>query len=115
MKTKHHDRPDRSGKPVWSARLRTMRGPLLAACLLLLASTVLAQSGEGYELTWSTVDCGGGISSTGEGYSVVGTIGQPEAGLISGGDFSVGGGFLPGGEVATGYQIYLPLVLRNSP
>jgi hypothetical protein len=86
---------------------------LLAACLLLLvASPVLAQSGGVYDLTWSTVDAGG-ASSTGGVYSVDGTIGQPEAGLLRGGDFTVGGGFLPGGEVATEYRIYLPLVLRN--
>jgi hypothetical protein len=115
MNAKHYERPDRSGKPVWSARLRTMRGPLLAACFLLLASPVLAQSGEGYDLTWSTVDGGGGTLTTGGVYSVIGTIGQPEAGLVSGGDFTVGGGFLPGGEVAAGYRIYLPVVLRNWP
>lgn len=81
--------------------------------LLLVASPVLAQSGGGYELTWSTVDGGGGIMSTGGVYSVDGTIAQPEAGLLSGGDLTVGGGFLPGGEIAPEYRIYLPLVMRS--
>jgi hypothetical protein len=97
------------------ASLRTMRAPLLVACLLLLASSALAQSGGVYDLTWNTSDNGGGTLSTGGVYSVAGTIGQPEAGLVSGGDFTVGGGFLPGGEVATGYRVYLPLVLRSYP
>lgn len=103
---KRHDGP---------ARLRAMRGPLLVVCLLLLGAPVLAQSGGVYDLTWSTADSSGGASSTGGVYAVVGTIGQPEAGLVSGGDFSVGGGFLPGGEVSPGYLIYLPVVLRSWP
>jgi len=92
-----------------------------AACLLLLLAAVptLAQSGggyqvarSGYDLTWSTVDGGGGTFSTGEGYSLGGTAGQPDAGLLSGGAYTLAGGFWPGGEVAM-YRIYLPLVMRN--
>ena len=36
---------------------------------------------------------------------------DPDAGLLSGGVYSLAGGFWPGG--AAGYRIYLPLVLRN--
>jgi len=36
-----------------------LRFLLLAALLSLLASVALAQSGGGYDLTWSTVDGGG--------------------------------------------------------
>lgn len=87
----------------------------LAACLLLLeASHALAQSGGEYDLSWSTVDGGGGVACTGGAYSVDETVGQPEAGLLRGGDFTVGGGFLPGGEVASEYWIYLLLVMRQS-
>ena len=86
----------------------------LAACLLLcVAFQALAQSGGGYDLSWSAVAGGGGTLSTGGTYSVDGTVGQPEAGLLKGGDFTVGGGFLPGGEVASEYWIYLPLVVRQ--
>jgi hypothetical protein len=42
-----------------------------------------------------TVDGGGG-SSSGGNYSLTGTIGQPEAGMLSGGDYVVEGGFWPG-------------------
>jgi hypothetical protein len=81
--------------------------------LLLLASVALAQPGEGYDLSWSTVD-GGGTFSTGEGYSLGGTAGQPDASLIKGGDYPLAGGFWPGGAVAVPeYYIYLPLVVRN--
>ena len=63
---------------------------LLAA---LLAVPVLhAQSGGSYVLNWSTIDGGGG-TSTGGVYSVSGTIGQPDAGKMSGGNFSIEGGF----------------------
>jgi hypothetical protein len=45
-----------------------------------------------YSIDWSTVDGGGG-TSTGGVYAVTGTIGQPDAGAISGGDFTLHGGF----------------------
>ena len=41
---------------------------------------------------WSTIDGGGG-TSTGCVYSVTGTIGQPDAGTMSGGNFTLIGGF----------------------
>jgi len=88
---------------------------VLAACLLLLAaSAVQAQSGAGYDLSWSTVDGGGGTFSTGGGYSLGGTAGQPDAGALSGGGYALAGGFWPGGAVAAPeYVIYLPLVVRD--
>jgi hypothetical protein len=45
-----------------------------------------------YSVVWSTVDGGGG-TSTGAVYTVSGTLGQPDAGAMSGGQFSVRGGF----------------------
>ena len=83
----------------------------LAALLFLLYSFALAQMGGGYDLTWSTVDGGGYTWSEGGGYSLGGTIGQPDAGVLSGGGYTLAGGFW-GGAVAR-YSIYLPLVLRN--
>jgi hypothetical protein len=96
------------GRPYRSARW-------LAACLLLLAAVpVLAQSGGGYDLSWSTVDGGGGTFSTGEGYSLGGTAGQADASLLSGEGYTLAGGFWPGGAVAVPeYGIYLPLVVRS--
>jgi len=85
---------------------------LLAALLSLLASVARAQSGGGYDLTWSTVDGGGATWSEGGGYSLGGTVGQPDAGVLSGGGYTLAGGFWAGG--AAQYRIYLPLVLRNS-
>jgi hypothetical protein len=59
-------------------------------CLaLLLAANALAQN---YSIDWFTVDGGGG-TSTGGVFSLSGTIGQPDAGHMNGGDFTLDGGF----------------------
>ncbi len=84
---------------------------LVIALLLLPASVALAQSGGGYDLTWNTVDGGGYTWSTGGGYALGGTAGQPDAGALSGGGYTLLGGFWCG--AAAQYRIYLPLVLRN--
>jgi hypothetical protein len=69
-----------------------------AACLLLLITLLLpvtaayAQSGGGYDLTWSTVDNGGAVSTGGD-YALGGAAGQPDAGTLSGGNFELSGGF----------------------
>jgi hypothetical protein len=85
----------------------------LTVCLVLFAtSRALAQSGDGYDVSWRTVAGGGRISITAGAYSLDVTIGQPEAGLVAGGGLTVTGGFLPGGEVTAEYRIHIPLVLR---
>jgi hypothetical protein len=61
----------------------------LALCLAAMRAS--AQN-DTYAIDWFTIDGGGGIS-TGGGYSVSGTIGQPDAGLLTGGAFSLQGGF----------------------
>jgi hypothetical protein len=58
------------------------------------------------------VDAGGQTFSTGGGYTLGGTVGQPDAGALSGGDYVLGGGFWGGGALAVAYSVYLPLVLR---
>ena len=68
-----------------------------------------------YTLDWWTVDGGGATFSTGGGYSLGSTAGQPDAGLLSDGTYTLGGGFWKGGALAAiGYRIFLPLceVLR---
>ena len=84
-----------------------------AAALVKDGSTILAQSGGGYDLSWNTADGGGATFSTGGGYSLGGTAGQPDAGLLSGGGYTLGGGFWCGGAWSgVKYQIYVPLVMR---
>jgi hypothetical protein len=67
----------------------------LGLALLSLVSIVSAL-GE-YDLSWWTVDGGGATFSSGGGYELGGTMGQPDAGRLSGGDFTLGGGFWGGG------------------
>lgn len=68
-------------------RMKTARN-VLAATVALLALRAFGQ----FAVDWSTVDGGGG-SSTGGVFSVTGTIGQPDAGTMSGGNFTLHGGF----------------------
>jgi hypothetical protein len=62
---------------------------LIAAFLFAMTGMALAQS---YSIDWFTIDGGGGTSSNGQ-YVVSGTIGQPDAGRLAGGGFSLDGGF----------------------
>ena len=89
-----------------------LRVILVASLLLLFTLPVLAQSGGGYDLSWSTVDGGGGLSAGGI-YSLTSTAGQPDAGVMSGGDYSLAGGFWGGGaEAITQLELYLPVIMR---
>jgi hypothetical protein len=91
----------------------THRHRRLALVLLVAAilgvSAALAQTGGGYDLTWSTIDGGGG--SAGSGYQLTGTLGQPDAGArLNGGVYSLSGGFW--GGVSIDSKIYLPMLRR---
>lgn len=68
---------------------------LLALFLLLLPVAVsLAQSGGDYDLSWNTVDNGGGLATGGD-FSLTGSIAQPDASNpLTGGSFALRGGFL---------------------
>ena len=87
---------------------------MLIITLILLGLLLLAafdQVSNGYDLSWWTVDGGGG-DSVGTGYSISGSIGQADASQqLTGGDYSLRGGFWVGTGGAQ-YDIYLPLVLR---
>jgi len=78
---------------------------------VLIVSIAAAQSGSGYDLTWNTIDGGGG-SSSGGGYTLDGTIGQSDAGALSGGGYTVSGGFWYGPSATAHFEIYLPVVMR---
>ena len=86
------------------------------AAILLLAGVAVAQTGDGYDLTWSTVDGGGATFHPGGAYTLGGTVGQPDARLLTGGEYTLGGGFWGGGTlVGVSYDTYLPLVFRKGP
>jgi len=66
--------------------------PTLTA--LALACSITAQA-QNYSIDWYTIDGGGGTSSGGQ-YTLMGTIGQPDAGTLSGGPYVLQGGFWGG-------------------
>jgi hypothetical protein len=70
-------------------KVATMKTFALLVLLSLAGFSGLAQS---YSIDWYTIDGGGG-TSTGGVYSVSGTIGQPDAGHMSGGNYTLDGGF----------------------
>lgn len=70
---------------------------LAATVILLTVATALAR-GTGADLSWHTMDGGGGTSTGGE-FELSGTIGQPDAGVMTGGTFTLGGGFWGGGAI----------------
>jgi len=94
-------------KALTKHRLRIL---ITLAAVFLLTSSALASSGAGYLLNWYTVDGGGGTSGGGT-YSLSGTIGQAEAGLLSGGSYTLLGGFWGAlGKIIT--NMYLPVVRK---
>ena len=84
---------------------------LLPALILGGTAPALAQSGGPYDLTWSTVDGGGVMFSAGGAYSLGGTVGQPDAGPLAGGSYTLLGGFWGGAVVK--YGTYLPVATKN--
>jgi hypothetical protein len=83
-------------------------GALLLAGGFWVGRSLAAGSAQGLSLTWWTVDGGGGQSSGGT-FAVSGTAGQPDAGTLTGGDFTLTGGFWPGAAL---YQNFMPIVRR---
>jgi len=87
---------------------------VVGVALLLPGVVTLAQSGDGYDLTWWTVNGGG--TAVGAGlpgpYSLGGTVGQADAGMLAGDGYTLVGGFWHSG-VTFEQHIYLPLVSRN--
>jgi hypothetical protein len=59
---------------------------------IITLSLAISAGAQNYSIDWFTIDGGGG-SSSGGGYTLSGTIGQPDAGHMSGGNFTIDGGF----------------------
>lgn len=53
-------------------------------------------------IDWFTVDGGGALRTMGGAYTLSGTIGQFDAGIMNGGTFSLSGGFWTGGQTVVG-------------
>jgi len=94
---------------------RTIQLLLLVILLILLAATpAFAQSGGGYDLSWSSLEGGSAQSSNGGGFSLAGNISKLEPYPSSNEGFQLVSGFRPsGGVLQVGYSIFLPLILRD--
>ena len=66
--------------------------------IFLLVLTLSLPALADYEISWYTIDGGGGVSSS-EQYSLTGTVSQPDAGYSAGEEYELLGGFWPGGPV----------------
>ncbi|MCK4658063.1 MAG: hypothetical protein KAV82_00945 [Phycisphaerae bacterium] len=64
----------------------------IAVWMLILFASWPSADGN-FDIDWHTVDGGGDMFSTGGSFELSGTIGQPDAGVISSGTFTLGGGF----------------------
>jgi hypothetical protein len=84
----------------------------IAALFLVLAGVALAQTGGGYDLSWSKITGGGG-SSSGASYVLHGSIGQPMAGQVSGSGYVIDGGFWGGAALEGIFKAWLPGLNRN--
>src|SRR5882724_1293687 len=71
--------------------MKTLKKLLIAALSVTFCQDVLAQSGDTFDLSWSAI--GGGGTSAGGAYSVSSTIGQPDAGTLNGGIYTMEIGF----------------------
>ena len=101
-------------------------GTLLVCAMLLtpvaLAPVASAQASADFDLTWNLIAGGGGRSTSPE-FVVNGSVGQPAAGPVSGGEYVLSGGFWCGvAETAPTppptpgpYTLYLPIVIKNFP
>ncbi len=78
---------------------RTVELSMGAVVLASLAASAQAQN---FEMKWSTVDGGGIINTMGGNFALSGTLGQPDAGEMSGGNFVLKGGFWPGATTGGG-------------
>jgi hypothetical protein len=95
-----------------TTNLVTLLVPLV---FLLIGSAALARDGGGYDLSWWTVDGGGGRAKAGlpGPYALDATIGQPDVRVWQGSGYTLAGGFWGSGPVQQQPRIYLPLVVRS--
>ena len=73
---------------------KTILGSGIAIFVLTTIAALAAHlGGEDFDLSWTTIDGGGVMQSTGGDFELSATIGQPDAGAMTGGDFEMTTGF----------------------
>lgn len=74
-------------------RLKIIRRAIIMMLVTMwIGPVVSGQVGGNYDLSWSTIDSGGGTSSGGQ-YILTGTIGQPDTGRTASCTYHLSGGF----------------------
>ena len=97
-----------------------MKHKTIFVTLVIIAFALIALSGnttpasakpaDAYTIEWYTVDGGGATFSTGDTYSLGGTIGQADAGTLSDSTYTLNGGFW--NAAADLLYYYLPVILK---
>lgn len=87
---------------------------VLITLLLMIGGSALAQTST-FEILWYTVDSGGGeISNSESGYTLLGTVGQPDTGrLTTTTGYQLNGGWHVAGQATDLTYVYLPIILKN--
>ncbi|MFC2046469.1 hypothetical protein ACFLTC_02995 [Chloroflexota bacterium] len=86
----------------------------LALAMALAATIALAATGE-LSIPWWSVDGGGATFSEGGDYRLGGSIGQPDAGVLSEGDYTLVGGFWASAPSGPGVCIPISGVTISGP
>ncbi len=66
--------------------------PVVLVLLLAVAPSARGQTGGGFDLSWNSITSGGSVASSGGSFQLGGSVGFTGSAL-SGGDFSLSGGF----------------------
>jgi hypothetical protein len=78
----------------------TKRHDILKGLALLLGLSATLVVWADFDLSWYTVDGGGQMWTSGGSFELSGTIGQPDAGVMTGGVYELAGGFWVGATLA---------------
>jgi len=93
-------------QPEAASSARVVLCKVLRLFVVLTAGSIVTMPGlatpaEAYDaISWYSVDNGGFVGSLGGTYRLSGTIGQPDAGTLTGGSFTLHGGFWHGGAAS---------------
>jgi len=82
---------------------------LLMIALAMLDASASAKSADTYTIDWYTIDGGGTMSASSGTFTLSGTLGQADAGTLSGGAYTLIGGFWAD---FLGNRLNLPLIMR---
>ena len=83
---------------------------VLVVALSLGHAITAAQAANTYTIDWYSIDNGGTLSLSGGPYALSGTIGQADAGTLSGGNYQLNGGFWNLTDLVL--RLFLPLIKR---